>query len=307
MCVECGYATPAADGSRIRRALPTLSLAGFAVLLAASAAYGLTAGRAGNVRDLGLDKPPPPAVASAAPTPSTTTPGPTGPDAPSPPASKPAPPAGGAAPKHGATPSTKPKAASPTPAAPSPSSGGTSSPPGGSTPSHHGSVPARSHPHRHHGGKKGPSWLTGADAPYSAFVYDPNGSGAGEHSAAAPRAIDGRTRTSWTTASHPGGLGKPGVGLVVEAGGYQSYSGLGIQTATPGFSASVYSTDESSAPTGNPSSSAWRLEATKRSVARQQLVGLKGATAEPRYLLIWITKLPPGKPRAGLAEISLVP
>src|SRR5215210_4316990 len=76
VCVECGHATPSARANRLRRALPTASLAGFAVLLAASAAYGLTAGR-GNVRDLGLDKPPPPpAVANAAPTPPSATPSP---------------------------------------------------------------------------------------------------------------------------------------------------------------------------------------------------------------------------------------
>jgi hypothetical protein len=305
MCVECGRPTPAEDNGRLKRALPTLSVAGFAVLFAASAAYALTAGGAGNVRDLGLGKPPaPPAVASAGPTPSNTTPAPAPPAAPSPPAGK-AEPAPGPAPEKSA--SGKPKTAAPAPTPSTGSSGGTNPSTGGSAPRHNGSVPARSHPPRHHGGTKGPAWVAGADAPYSAFVYDPNGTGAGERRSAAPRAIDGRTSTAWSTANHPGGLGKPGVGLVVEAGGYQSYSGLGIQTATPGFSASVYSTDDGSPPSGNPNSSSWRLEATKRSVARQQLVGLKGATAEPRYLLIWITKLPPGKPRAGLSEISLVP
>ena len=51
VCVECGQATPPRDRRRIRRTLPTISLAAFAVLLAASAAYGLTAGGAADVRN----------------------------------------------------------------------------------------------------------------------------------------------------------------------------------------------------------------------------------------------------------------
>jgi hypothetical protein len=302
ICVECGEAASPLERGRIRRALPSLSLAALAVLLAASAAYGLTAGRAGNVRDLGLAKPPPPpAVASAAPAPTSTTPAPSPSATPAPPPDKPAPkPAEKPAPKRasgGTAAAPSAGSSSPTP------SGGSSSP--GSTPRHHGSAPA-SHPHRQHHAS-GPAWLAGADSPYSAFVYDPGGSGAGEHGSAAPRAIDGRPRTAWSTGDHPGGLGKPGVGLVVEAGGYQGYSGLGLQTATPGFAASVYSSDESNPPTGDPNSSAWRLEGSKRSVAKAQRIALKGATAQPRYLLVWITKLPARKPRAGLSEISLLP
>jgi hypothetical protein len=34
---------------------------------------------------------------------------------------------------------------------------------------------------------------------------------------------------------------------------------------------------------------------------------MKGATAQPSYVLVWITTLPAGKSRAGLSEISLLP
>jgi hypothetical protein len=119
--------------------------------------------------------------------------------------------------------------------------------------------------------------------------------------------VDGSAHTAWTSANHAGGLGKPGVGLVVESGGYQSYSALGIQTATPGFSVSIYSTDQSSPPAGGPDAAGWRLEGTKRGVAKQQKVSMKGANAQPQYILVWITKLPSGRPRAGLSEISLLP
>jgi hypothetical protein len=114
-------------------------------------------------------------------------------------------------------------------------------------------------------------------------------------------------RTAWTTADHPGGLGKPGVGLVLEAGGFQSYSAIGIQTATPGFKVEIYSTSASNPPAGGPSAAGWRREATKSGVKKQQRIALKGATAEPTYVLVWITTLPAGKSRAGLSEISLLP
>jgi hypothetical protein len=302
ICVECGHAAPPPGRrQRIRRALPTISLAAFAVLLAASAAYGLSAGGASNVRDLGLAaKPPaPPTVASATPTPPPATPAPVPPATATPP---PAPPAASTTPKT----TTKPKPAATTPA---PNLASSNPSPAATTPHHHSGIRARSkNPHHHT--QSGPSWLSGADSPYAAHVYDPNGSGAGEHTSASAtqRAVDGKAGTAWTTADHPGGLGKPGVGLVVEAGGFQGYSGLGIQTATPGFSVSIYSTDQSTPPeTGDPAADGWRLEGRKAAVAKQQSIALKGATAQPHYLLVWITKLPPGKQRAGLSEISLLP
>ena len=165
-------------------------------------------------------------------------------------------------------------------------------------------MPARSHRH-----SSGPAWLKQGDQPYSATLHDPYSDGTtDEHASAAGRAVDGKAGTAWTTADHPGGLGKPGVGLVVEASGYQSYSALGIQTATPGFSVSIYSTDQSSPPAGNRAGpGGWTLEGSKAAVAKQQRITLKGATAQPQYLLVWITKLPGRKPRAGLSEISLLP
>ena len=53
--------------------------------------------------------------------------------------------------------------------------------------------------------------------------------------------------------------------------------------------------------------SGWKLEATRSNVAKQQRIALKGATAEPHYLIVWITRLAQGKPRASLSEISLLP
>ncbi len=299
ICVECGAPARRRRSLRVRPALRPLALAVFAVLLVTSAAYGLTA-------DLGRAPVHGQQLAAA---PTTTTPAP----APAPPATTPAPtptettPA--PTPPPTTTPAPKPAAPLPTPPAPTTSS---SPPPSPSTssstpapaPTHH---THRSSPPAHHH-SSGPTWLKQGDQPYSARLHDPYSDGkTDEHASWAGRAVDGKASTAWTTADHPGGLGKPGVGLVIEAGGYQSYSALGIQTATPGFSVSIYSTDQSSPPANGPADGGWKLEGGKSSVAKDQRISLKGATAQPQFLLVWITKLPPGKPRAGLSEISLLP
>jgi hypothetical protein len=323
MCVECGAAVAPAPGAvrRFRWAMQPAALGVFATLMVASAAYGLTSnlGENPSIADQVAAAPPqaappapasPPPAAAAAPAPA---PAPAAPSTPAgPPAdAKPADPAPAAPPAE--PPPPAPSSPSPSPA---PSTPAAPSNPG---PSHSGGDPGRSNsggdpsgspashdPARHH---TDPAWLSEGDQPYSATLYDPFADGSDEHAAAAPKAVDGRVRSAWTTGDHPQGLGKPGVGLVLEAGGYQSYSAIGIQTNTPGLRVEIYTTDAAEPPSGDPSASGsgWRREATKANVKKQQRIALKGATGEPSYVLVWITTLPPGKSRAGLSEVSLLP
>src|SRR3954454_12545693 len=72
--------------------------------------------------------------------------------------------------------------------------------------------------------------LTGARA------YDPSGDNS-EHDAAAPNATDGNAATYWDTEHYQGGLAKPGVGLVLDAGSAQTLSSITVQSTTPGFTA----------------------------------------------------------------------
>ena len=305
ICVECGHPTPPRNRRRFRRTLPTISLAAFVVLLAASAAYGLTAGSAGDVRDLGLGQSKPAApdtVASATPTPppasTTTTP------APVPPATATPAPAPPATPPKPAKPAAKSKPATTTPSSTTPALSS-----GGSTPSssgsHHHTSTAPTHTHHHHHAPSTPSWFANGDPPYDANVYDASGAGANDHPSQARRVIDGSTKTAWTTGDHPGGLKGSGVGIVVDTGQAQPYTGVGIATSTPGYSVSVYSSNDNKG-SGAPAANGWKLEGKKSNIANYQRIGLRGANDQPRYLLIWITKLPPGKSRAGISEISLL-
>ena len=302
ICVECGTVARSRRALPLRPALRPLGLAAAAILVVTSAAYAITV-------DAGRNSSGPGQIASSVPTATTPAPAPTTPaPAPAEPPAKPKPkpepkpkpdpqPKADPAPPAPANPAPEPVTPAPEPVTPSPSP----------TPSHSPSPdpPARPHEPRH---TARPAWLKQGDQPYSATLHDPYTDGSiDEHSGTAGRAVDGKATTAWTTADHPDGLAKPGVGLVIEASGYQSYSALGIQTATPGFSASIYSTDQSDPPTTGPDDGGWTLEGSKTSVAKQQRIALDGATAQPQYLLVWITKLPAGKPRAGLSEVSLLP
>jgi predicted nucleic acid-binding Zn ribbon protein len=285
VCVECGHAASPPERRRLRGALPTASLAAFAVLLAASAAYGLSAGGASNVRDLGVGQSKPPGsdtVAQAAPTPPPATTSPT-PD--TVPQATPTPPPASST----TTPAPKPKPAAKTktPAttspAPSTSGGTTSSNP---TSTHH-------HHHHHHSTKPPhhttgpPSWFAEGDPPYDAFNY-----GGGS---APRRAIDGKTKTGWTTSG-------VNTGLVVDTGQAQPYTKVGIATLTPGFAVTVYSSNDNTG-SGDPSANGWKREGSASSVAKYQKIGIK--PRQTRYLLIYITKLPSGG-KASVNEIKLI-
>jgi hypothetical protein len=270
------------------------------VLLAASAAYGLTAGGAHNVSDPGLaeSKKPavPDAVASAAqPPPATTSAAP----APVPPATATPPPASPPPPTKAPKTTAKPKASTTTPSAPSSTN---SNPSGTSGGNQHTAKPSK--PHHHHAPAT-PSWFANGDPPPDAFVYDASGAGAKEHPPQAGRVNDGSMKSAWTTANHPGGLNGSGVGLVIDTGQAQPYTDIGIATSTPGYNVSIYSSNDSKG-SGSPAANGWKLEGKKSGVAKFQRIHIKGANDIPRYLLVWITKLPPSKSFAGISEISLI-
>jgi hypothetical protein len=303
VCVECGASiAPERGARRLRWALQPVALGVFATLMVASAAYGITSnlGDTPSIVDKVAAAPPqaaatPPQAPPAPVTPAPTTP----PPRPTPSTPAPPPPTPPAAAKPAAPAATPTPSSTPAPSSPSPT---TSHSPSSSH--HQTSTPAQHH--RKHSPTQ-PSWLSAGDQPYSATLYDPYANGTDEHASAASKAVDGHTGTAWTTGDHPGGLGKPGVGLVVETGGYQRYSAIGIQTATPGFNVEIYSTDAADPPAGGPTASGWRREGSKADVQKQQRVAMKGATSQPSYVLVWITTLPAGKSRAGLSEISLLP
>jgi len=126
-------------------------------------------------------------------------------------------------------------------------------------------------------------------------AYDPDGSG-GEHDAEAPRAADGDPGSYWTTETYHDApsLGKPGVGVVLDAGAEVEPAKVGVVTDTPGFAAEIRAGDS---PTGpfRPVSGSQRVDG-------QAVFELHDAKA--RYFVVWITRLGDGYPFAHVNEVK---
>jgi eukaryotic-like serine/threonine-protein kinase len=137
----------------------------------------------------------------------------------------------------------------------------------------------------------------------AAHDYDPLGDGA-EHREDTAFAVDNNRATYWRTETYRGGaLAKAGVGLYLDASPGTIVKQLRIETPTPGFSADVY-TAADRLPTTLPDAG-WSKVATVPSVGANQTVDLDTAGQRVRYVLLWITKLPPGGDRVQLSELAL--
>jgi len=115
-------------------------------------------------------------------------------------------------------------------------------------------------------------------------AYDPPPGDGQEHDAAAPRATDGNEATYWETSTYrypDGGLGKPGVGLVLDAGRAVTLHRLVVTTDTPGFTARIRAGDS---PTGP-----FRFVSGPQTVSKSTTFDLENAQA--RYFVVWITNL----------------
>jgi predicted Ser/Thr protein kinase len=118
--------------------------------------------------------------------------------------------------------------------------------------------------------------LTGATA------YDPDGDGT-EHDSVAGNATDGDPATYWNTEHYDGVLNKDGVGLVLDAGGPKRLTQLVVRSDTPGFSATIKSS--------NSSSGGFAPVSKSQTAAFNTTFALNGGSA--RYYLVWISDLGP--------------
>jgi eukaryotic-like serine/threonine-protein kinase len=133
--------------------------------------------------------------------------------------------------------------------------------------------------------------------------YDPLGDHV-EHADETAFAIDNNPTTTWMTETYTAGdLQKDGVGLAIDAAPGAIVRQLRVDTPTPGFAASVYVATGGLPPTlPDPG---WKLVATVGRVSARQQIDLDTAGRKSRYVLLWITKLPPGGDRVQISELSL--
>jgi len=139
-----------------------------------------------------------------------------------------------------------------------------------------------------------------------AHDYNPDGLGGDrtQNPQEAGLAIDNDPNTAWQTEEYyDGTLGKPGVGLYVDAYPGVDASKILILTATPGFSVQIWA--QSSKPDAHAFDGAWIKLARVASVQSRQWISLSTGAVRYRYYLVWITKLPPGGQSASLNEVAL--
>ncbi len=128
-------------------------------------------------------------------------------------------------------------------------------------------------------------------------AYDPYG-GDGEHDADAPKATDGNPSTHWTTESYrtAPGLGKPGVGLVLDAGKLVQLHHLAFTTSTPGVTAEVLA----GAAPGGPFDAVVGASQTVAGGRADYTI----ANGRHRYYVIWITRLGDTFDNAHIDEVT---
>jgi len=137
----------------------------------------------------------------------------------------------------------------------------------------------------------------------SAQAFDPPPGDGQEHSSDVKLAIDSNPDTTWTTETYDGSpiiqdaVGKPGVGLIVDAGKPVTGRTLTIRSDTGGWNMQVYG-----AATGPPTTlDGWGQPIGQAdNVSTDQTVELTAPTPF-RYYLLWITKLATSAPGYSVA------
>jgi serine/threonine-protein kinase len=129
-------------------------------------------------------------------------------------------------------------------------------------------------------------------------AYDPYGDNHYEHDDKAYLATDASPDTYWETEQYrtAPSLGKPGVGLVLDAGRQVQLHQLGFSTSTPGLTAEIRAGNARTGPFGAV-------------VGASQTVGADGQalyrirSGEYRYFVIWITRLGDGYETARINDV----
>lgn len=132
------------------------------------------------------------------------------------------------------------------------------------------------------------------DGTYNAYKPDNN-----EDSEKAPLAIDGKPDTAWSTqwygSANLGGL-KPGTGLIIDMGKQVKLSQVEVLFGPGGTSADIYLGNKNTVSVA--AFSTFTKVASGTNVAGDYKYPIS-SSATGRYVLIWLTSLPPALPNSG--------
>jgi serine/threonine-protein kinase len=138
-----------------------------------------------------------------------------------------------------------------------------------------------------------------------ALAYDPFGDRT-EHSSTTGAVLDRDPATSWETEIYlTGDLGKPGVGIAIDAKPSVAARRLALRTSPPGWTGVVYAAASGAAPPATLTDPAWTQVATIPATAASTTVTLDTGGTRQRWYLIWITALPAGQDQVSISEIYL--
>jgi serine/threonine-protein kinase len=106
-------------------------------------------------------------------------------------------------------------------------------------------------------------------------------------------AIDGDRNTAWSTESYVGDtLGKPGVGIYVDAKPGVDAGSMIVDTDTPGYAVTIYAINAKPDPnTFNTGPDGWVKVGSAPKVQSRQAIKLSTHDTRYRYYLVWITSL----------------
>jgi putative peptidoglycan lipid II flippase len=147
----------------------------------------------------------------------------------------------------------------------------------------------------------------------AAHDFDPTpGSDGEENPDEVANAIDGDPSTAWTTLSyttdsHLGNL-KPGVGLVLDLGEVHAVSDVTVSLDGSPTDLELRAADQNAAAYPTSSQNDYTLVKTLKGAGAEADFDLADSPVQTRYLLVWITNLPPIDAthwRAAISEIKV--
>src|SRR3984885_2099552 len=114
-----------------------------------------------------------------------------------------------------------------------------------------------------------------------------------QHPEQAGFAIDGDRNTAWSTESYLNDtLGKPGVGIYIDAKPGVAAGSMILDTDTPGYAVTIYATTARPNPgTFNSGAGGWVKVGAAPTVKKTQTIKLSTGKKRYRYYLVWITSL----------------
>jgi hypothetical protein len=130
--------------------------------------------------------------------------------------------------------------------------------------------------------------------------FDPFG-GDGEHPELVGRVFDGNENTFWETQTYQdANMDKPGVGIYVQLAAPARVSKVEVDTKEGGWNGAIYTAD-----TPGATLPAWGQPlASNTNLGTNAVFSLKPAKTA-RYVLLWITQLPPSPHQLQVAEIRV--